>query len=82
MKCIGSEDRIADILGQEILQNRTKITTLNMKKSILFLNGEYWGLYIINEHLTQEFFGSNYNIPSKYVSLLKDNDVAEGPKRF
>jgi len=53
---------------------------LDAKISVLFLNGEYWGAYLIQEKLTDDFIEKNYLIPSKNVSLIKDNKLEEGPE--
>jgi hypothetical protein len=36
-----------------------------MKNGIVFLNGEYWGMYVISEKFTADFIESHYNIPKK-----------------
>ena len=50
-----------------------------MKISILFLNGEYWGVYIIQEQLSKDFFEKNYLIPSENIVFIKDNKIEDGP---
>ena len=49
-----------------------------MKIAVLFLEGEYWGVYIIQEKFSNNFFEKNYLISSQYLSFLKDNKVEEG----
>ena len=44
----------------------------------MFLNGEYWGAYYIQEKLTDDFIEKNYLIKSKDVALIKDNELEEG----
>ena len=51
-----------------------------MKFSVLFLNGEYWGLYILQERLSDDFIEKNYLIPSDNVVLAKDNEIEDGPE--
>ena len=46
----------------------------------MFLNGEYWGAYFIQEKLTDDFIEKNYLIKSKNVALIKDNELEEGPE--
>lgn len=50
-----------------------------MKNSILFLNGEYWGLYVMQEKLDDEFISKNYLIPNKDVAMVKEGQIEEGP---
>ena len=46
----------------------------------MFLDGEYWGAYLIQEKLSDDFFEANYLIPSKNISLIKDNENEDGPE--
>ena len=47
-----------------------------MKESFLFLNGEFWGMYVITEKYSDEFFASHYNLPSKNI-LYTTGDITE-----
>ena len=51
-----------------------------MKTVILFLDGEYWGLYVMQEKIDDKFIESNYLIPSKNIAMVKEADIEEGPK--
>jgi hypothetical protein len=46
----------------------------------MFLNGEYWGAYLIQEKVSDDFIEKNYLIPSKSVSVIKDNENEDGPE--
>ena len=48
--------------------------------SILFLNGEYWGAYLLIEKIDRYFIESNYLIPSNNVSMMKEAENEEGPQ--
>ena len=64
----------------DLFYSRKDLTSVNMKFAVMFLNGEYWGLYIIQEKLSDDFIGKNYLIPSENVALLKDSESEEGPE--
>ena len=49
-----------------------------MKNCVLFLNGEFWGMYTITEKFSDEFFASHYNISKKDVIFIKEQDIKEG----
>ena len=51
-----------------------------MKTSILFLNEEYWGLYLMQEQIDNDFILSNYLIPKKNVAIIKEAEIEEGPQ--
>lgn len=36
---------------------------------ILYLNGEYWGIYFIREKLTDQYVAANFNVPAEDVTL-------------
>ena len=74
------DSRIRDLIGRDLFYTRENLTSLDTKISVLFLNGEYWGAYLIQEKLNDDFIEKNYLIPSKSVSLIKDNELEEGPE--
>ena len=49
-----------------------------MKTSALFLNGEFWGMYFINEKLDEKFFQSHYNIPKEDIIFMKNYKMESG----
>ena len=80
IRSIYDDSRIRDIIGRDIFYSRKGLTSTNMKFSVLFLNGEYWGLYILEERLSDDFIEKNYLIPSDNVVLAKDNEIEDGPE--
>jgi len=80
LRSIYDDGRIRDFVGRGLFYTRENLTSLHAKISVLFLNGEYWGAYLIQEKLTDDFIEKNYLIPSKNVSLIKDNKLEEGPE--
>ncbi len=45
---------------------------------IAFINGEYWGLYILNEEYSDAFFQYHYDIDKDNVVIVKCNELDEG----
>jgi hypothetical protein len=80
MRCIYEQARFKDMLGRDILYDRKNLSTTNMKPSILFLNGEYWGLYLLQEKLDDDFISSHYLIPDEDVAMVKEGQIEEGPE--
>jgi hypothetical protein len=77
-RAVYDSSRIRDPIGTDLFHSRKDLTTVNHHPSIMFLNGEYWGAYYIQEKLTDDFIEKNYLIKSKDVALIKDNELEEG----
>ena len=45
---------------------------------ILFINGEYWGFYMIREKTDGDYFESHYGIPKEDIAVVKVAQVEEG----
>ena len=80
IRSIYDYSRIRDIIGRDLFYSRKDLTSTNMKFSVLFLNGEYWGLYVLQERFSDDFIEKNYLIPSENLVLAKDNEIEEGPE--
>ena len=79
LRQVNSETRLRDKFTTDLFRKRN-ITTAEMRTSVLFLNGEYWGMYIIAEQFTDSFIESHYNIPKKNVAMIKQYTIEEGPE--
>ena len=79
IRCVYEESRARDKFALEILSSRENLTTTNNKNAVLFLDGEYWGYYIIQEKLDDEFIDNNYHVPKKSVAMIKEGENEEGP---
>ena len=52
-----------------------------MKNCVLFLNGEYWGMYTLMEKFSSDFFSKHYGIPKDNVVYFKQYEMKEGPTK-
>ena len=77
--CINSDGRLRNEISTKIIKKRIDLSTTEMKNGIVFLNGEYWGMYVISEKFTDDFIESHYNISKKNVAMNKQGTVEEGP---
>ncbi len=57
----------------------TNVDTMAMKPCILFLNGEFWGLYFLTEKQEDEHFESHYGVKAENITAVK-NGSNEGSK--
>ncbi len=61
-----SSTRINDAVLQRIMEESNAATT-GYRPSIVYLNGEYWGLMSIREHYKDVYFENNYNVDKDNV---------------
>ena len=80
LRNIYDEGRLRDEFGRDLFYMREGLTSTNMKNAVLFLDGEYWGFYLIQEKIDNDFISKNYLIPSDNVVLVKANDIEDGPE--
>lgn len=78
LRSVPEEVRLRDSFAQGLIHHRTQLTTADMKPCIVFLNGEYWGLYQITEKLSDDFIQTNYGIAKKDVTMIKSGEMEEG----
>ena len=79
LRAIYGDERLRDKFGRDIIYQRKSITTSWMKNCILFLNGEYWGMYELMEKLTPLYFEYHYGIKEENLVIIKENEIDKGP---
>lgn len=57
-----------------MLTKNLGISVTDYQPCLLFLNGEYWGLYYLTEHIDSEYLGTKYGIQEDNVVLIKTKD--------
>ena len=80
IRSVYDEGRLRDKLGRDLFYSRKGLTSTNMRNSVLFINGEYWGFYIIQEKLDDNFISNNFLIPKDNIAIAKDNEIEDGPE--
>ena len=80
IRSVYEEGRARDKFAIEIINSRRDLATTNMKDAVLFLDGEYWGYYVIEEKIDDEFMENNYHVPRKRVAMIKEGEKEEGPQ--
>lgn len=66
-----------DAFPYELVKERN-IGVPGYRYSAVFINGEYWGLYVITERFTAKYFEEHYGIDRDQVILLKESVLEEG----
>lgn len=66
--------KIRDILCQSLVRDRAVGTQLAIPCAV-FLNGEYWGLYNIQETVGTSYIEENYGVPQNNVVIIKNGET-------
>jgi hypothetical protein len=68
-----------DGIIQAVAKSNMDIDKQAFEPVIVFLNGEYWGIYNLREDVNEHYFRSNFGIPPEEIDLLKTyNQVVSG----
>lgn len=67
----------ADPLIQKLSADRS-ISTQSSSPCILFLNGEYWGLYDLKEKYGEEYFRQHFGVDREDIIMVKAQHTANG----
>lgn len=69
--------KLRDPLIQTLVYDR-HFDTQQSTPCVVFLNGEYWGLYSITEDYTDNYIETNYGVDKKNVVIVKKGEIDEG----
>ena len=79
LRCVYEPNRLKELLVKDLYSSRN-LAISDGEMSILFLNGEYWGAYLLIEKTDNSFIETNYLIPSENILMIKEAQNEEGPK--
>ena len=69
--------KIRDITLQYFISNRN-IETQQSEIVVVFLEGEYWGVYTLMENYDEHYISNNYDIDDDNVIIIKKNKIEAG----
>lgn len=69
--------KLRDPFLQSFMSERS-METQQSAPCVVFLNGEYWGLYTITEDYSDSYFEANYDVPKENVVVVKCGEIEEG----
>ncbi|MBO7079686.1 MAG: InlB B-repeat-containing protein, partial [Bacilli bacterium] len=69
IRAVSDDDRDRDLFVNKILYNRILQGSVEMQESFLFINGEFWGMYVITEKYSEDYFSSHYNLPDEDITV-------------
>lgn len=60
-----------DAMAQNLVKQGMNVDYQDYRPSILFINGEYWGIHNIREKLNEHYVESHYNVNGDSVDLIE-----------
>jgi len=83
LRCSGQDAQVArmrDVLLTSLVADKTTVAVQKYRPVVLYLNGEFWGVYYIREKANENYVAGNYNAKVEDVSLAEFNGNAEYKK--
>lgn len=68
--------RMKDPLLTELLGTKTDVAVQKNRPVVLYLNGEFWGVYYIREKINENYIAGNYNVSPDEVDLTRANGTS------
>lgn len=69
--------KLQDVWIQSLVSDRA-FTTQGSRPCVLFLNGEYWGLYNLTEKYSDNYLEEEFGVDKNNVVVIKEGEVDEG----
>ncbi len=68
-----------DRFNQKNAQKSTKLDIMDGRPCVLFINGDYWGVYELREKQDKDYIENNSGVPAENIDFLQfDGDIIEG----
>lgn len=69
-----------DCINQQLVKDRD-FATQATSECIVFIDGEYWGMYQITERISDDYIDSHYGIKKNDVAIVKNSELEEGSEQ-
>lgn len=63
--------RMRDVVITSLMGEYTDVPVQDYKPVVLYLNGQYWGIYYIREKINENYVAGHYNVESDTVTIVK-----------
>ena len=76
LRCSGQDAfyaRMRDVLLTSLVGNKTTVAVQKYRPVVLYLNGEFWGVYYIREKANENYVAGNYNAHVSDVQMTSVN---------
>jgi len=68
-----------DLLGSAIMEDSETVEVQAYTSVILYINGQYWGLYDFREKVDEDFVATHFNVDESTVNVIRvDSSVTAG----
>ena len=72
-----------DVLGTSLVDDYTNVDVQSYKPIILYVNGQYYGIYFIREKVNDDFIANHYNVDPDKLNLIQGkNEIKNGTGNF
>jgi hypothetical protein len=75
------ESIILDKIAQNLVSDRD-ITTQQAYLVQVFINGEYWGVYLLQDRISKDLISDRYDIDEDNIILIKNNNVVSDDESY
>ena len=73
--------KLRDALMTEIIEDDLNVDTMDWRPCVVYINGEYYGLYEIRENVDQYYMASHHGVDPDNLDIIKGNAIVlEGSK--
>ena len=69
-----------DSVNQQLVADRA-FATQGMSECMLFIDGEFWGIYQITEKVSDDYINTHYGIKKSDVAIIKNGEAEEGSEQ-
>lgn len=76
LRCSGQDffkARMRDVLMTSLVADHTTVAVQKYRPAVLYLNGEFWGVYYIREKATENYVAGNHNVKVEDVLFARAN---------
>lgn len=68
--------RMRDPLLSDLIASKTDVAVQKNRPAVVYLNGEFWGVYYIREKINENYVAGNYNVSPEEVELTRANGTS------
>ncbi|MCR4889378.1 MAG: CotH kinase family protein [Ruminococcus sp.] len=69
-----------DTVNQQLIADRD-MSVQGMSECILFIDGEFWGIYQLTEKVNDDYINTHYGIKKSDVAIVKNDELEEGSEQ-
>lgn len=69
---------IKDAFAWALAKNLDNVLSFAYNPAIVYINGNYWGLYQFRERFDEEYLAEKYSINASGINILEDNSIKLG----